>query len=239
MAGQERIEKPRLEKLDDLIKRGINPYPHKFYRTHTNREAVELFQKLSEADSHATLPDISLAGRITAARFMGKAAFFDIRDGSGKIQLFLRRDDLGDEKYELLHDLDLGDFLGASGKIFKTRSGEITLEVADFTILSKSILPLPEKWHGLVDVEKRYRQRYLDLISNDEVKHIFLTRSQIITAIRKFMDDRGFLEVETPVLQPTFGGALARPFTTHHHSLDQTLYLRIKEVDYRRIRQGL
>ncbi|MGA2368827.1 MAG: lysine--tRNA ligase [Dehalococcoidia bacterium] len=227
MAGQERIEKPRLEKLDDLIKRGINPYPYKFYRTHTNREAVELFQKLSEADTHAILPDISLAGRITAARFMGKAAFFDIRDGSGKIQLFFRRDDLGDEKFELLHDLDLGDFLGASGKIFKTRSGEITLEVVDFTILSKSILPLPEKWHGLVDVEKRYRQRYLDLISNDEVKRIFLTRSQIITFIRKFMDDRGFIEVETPVLQPTFGGALARPFTTHHHSLDQNLYLRI------------
>ena len=227
MAGQERIEKPRLEKLADLVKRGINPYPYKFNRTHTTLDAVDTFKKLAETDANATLSDISVAGRITAVRFMGKAAFFDIRDGSGKMQLFFRRDELGDEKYELLHDLDLGDFLGACGKVFKTRSGEVTLDVADFTILSKAILPLPEKWHGLVDIEKRYRQRYLDLISNEEARRVFQVRSQIIAAVRSFMDARGFIEVETPVLQPTFGGALARPFTTHHHALDQNLYLRI------------
>ena len=227
MTGQDRIEQPRLEKLSRIIGRGINPYPHKFQRTHTSQEASGLFQKLLESDPSATLPGVKLAGRVTAIRFMGKAAFFDIRDGSGRMQVFFRRDSLGEEKYELLHDLDLGDFMGAAGQLFKTRSGETTLEASEFTILAKSLLPLPEKWHGLVDVEKRYRQRYLDLISNQEVKDLFMKRSQIIGAIRSFMNGRGFIEVETPVLQPTFGGALARPFTTHHHALDQKLYLRI------------
>jgi len=158
---------------------------------------------------------------------MGKAAFFDIRDGSGKLQVFFRRDSLGEDKYEVFHDFDLGDFLGAEGKLFKTRSGEITLEASEFTLLAKSLLPLPEKWHGLIDVEKRYRQRYLDLISNDDVKELFLKRSKIINSIRNFMNARGFIEVETPVLQPMYGGALARPFITHHHALNQNLYPRI------------
>jgi lysyl-tRNA synthetase class 2 len=227
MTGQERMEQPRLEKLARLIDRGLDPYPHKFQRSHTTREASLLFQKLVETDPSATLTDVSLAGRITAARFMGKAAFFDIRDGSGKIQVFFRRDSLGEDKYAVLHDFDLGDFLGVSGRVIKTRSGEVTLEASDFAILAKALLPLPEKWHGLVDVEKRYRQRYLDLIANEEVRELFVRRSRIISAIRNFMNARGFMEVETPVLQPTFGGALARPFTTHHHALDQKLYLRI------------
>lgn len=227
MAGQERIEQPRLEKLSRIINRGINPYPYEFRRTHTNREAIELFQKLTVSDANAILPEVRLAGRVTAQRFMGKAAFFDIRDGSGKIQVFFRRDSLGDERYEVLHDIDLGDFIGVEGKLFKTRSGEITLESTEHTILSKALLPLPEKWHGLVDVEKRYRQRYLDLISNDAVRELFITRSKIIDTLRSFMNSRGFIEVETPVLQPMYGGALARPFITHHHALDQDLYPRI------------
>jgi len=154
-------------------------------------------------------------------------SFLDIRDTSGKIQLSLRYDLLGQERYELLQDFDIGDIIGAEGKLFRTRAGELTLEVSDFTMLCKSLRPLPEKWHGLADVEKRYRQRYLDLISNEESRSIFILRSKIVTAIRSFLDRQGFMEVETPVLQPRAGGALARPFVTHHHALDEDLYLRI------------
>ena len=227
MDSQERIEQPRLEKLSRIRDRGIDPYPHSYHRSHTTREALDLFI-CSETENSIVLPDIiKLAGRITAARFMGKAAFFDIRDGSGRMQVFFRRDQLGDEKYELLHDLDIGDFMGTSGKLFRTRTGEITLEAADFVILAKSLLPLPEKWHGLVDVEKRYRQRYLDLIANEEIKHLFQMRSRVIGSVRNFMCALDFIEVETPVLQPMYGGALARPFITYHHALDQDLYPRI------------
>lgn len=227
MSGQERIEQPRLEKLSRIVARGINPYPHKFNRTHTACDAIELFQKRGSESGESVPIEVSIAGRVTAARFMGKAAFFDIRDGTGKIQVFFRRDALGDEQFELLRDIDLGDFMGVRGIVFKTRSGEITIEVIDYSILAKSLMPLPEKFHGLVDVEKRYRQRYLDLISNEEIKHLFLKRSKIINTIRDFMIGRNFIEVETPVLQPMYGGALARPFITHHHALDQDLYPRI------------
>jgi lysyl-tRNA synthetase class 2 len=158
---------------------------------------------------------------------MGKAAFIDLQDGSGKIQVYFRSDELGKEKYDLIQDFDIGDFIGVSGSLFKTQSGEITLKVSDFAMLAKSIQPLPEKWHGLVDVEKRYRQRYLDLISNQTAKDIFLTRSHVIAAMRRFLDSRGFIEVETPVLHPIAGGARACPFITHHQALDQDLYLRI------------
>jgi lysyl-tRNA synthetase class 2 len=154
-------------------------------------------------------------------------SFLDIRDSSGKIQLSLRYDMLGREGYEFLQDIDIGDIIGARGKLFLTKAGELTLEVSDFAMLCKSLRPLPEKWHGLADVEKRYRQRYLDLISNEENKNIFVLRSKIITAMRHFLDKQGFMEVETPVLQPHAGGALARPFVTHHHALDEDLYLRI------------
>jgi lysyl-tRNA synthetase class 2 len=170
---------------------------------------------------------VSLAGRIISRRSIGKMSFLDVRDSSGKIQLSLRYDLLGGERYELLRDIDIGDIIGASGKLFRTKSGELTLEASDFAVLCKSLRPLPEKWHGLADVEKRYRQRYLDLISNEESRSIFVLRSKIITAVRSFLDRRGFMEVETPVLQPHAGGATARPFVTHHHTLDEDLYLRI------------
>jgi lysyl-tRNA synthetase class 2 len=202
----------------------MDPYPHSYHPSHTIREAMTLFVAHEAEASHYS---ISLAGRIISKRSIGKMSFLDIRDGSGKIQLSLRYDLLGKEKYEFLQDIDIGDIIGATGKLFRTKAGELTLEVSDFAMLSKSLRPLPEKWHGLADVEKRYRQRYLDLISNEETRSIFVLRSRIITAVRSFLDSRGFMEVETPVLQPHAGGALARPFVTHHHTLDEDLYLRI------------
>jgi lysyl-tRNA synthetase class 2 len=218
----ERITEQRLNSLNKIRARGIDPYPHSYHPSHTIQQAITLFEQQG-----ASSQDISLAGRIMSKRSIGKMSFLDIRDSSGKIQLSLRYDLLDREKYELLQDIDIGDIIGAKGKLFRTKAGELTLEVSDFTMLSKSLRPLPEKWHGLADVEKRYRQRYLDLISNEENKNIFILRSKIITAIRNFLDKQGFMEVETPVLQPHAGGALARPFVTHHHTLDEDLYLRI------------
>lgn len=218
----ERITEQRLESLRRIRARGVEPYPHFYRPSHTVREAISLFEQ-----QKAGSQQISLAGRIVSKRSIGKMSFLDIRDGSGRIQLSFRFDLLGQDKYEFLEDIDIGDILGASGKLFRTKTGELTLEVADFVMLCKSLRPLPEKWHGLADVEKRYRQRYLDLISNEETKRIFVLRSKIVTAVRSFLDSRGFMEVETPVLQPHAGGAMARPFVTHHHALGQDLYLRI------------
>ena len=218
----ERITEQRLDSLSRIRARGIDPYPHSYHPSHTVREAITLFEQQGESSQ-----DISLAGRIMSKRSIGKMSFLDIRDSSGKIQLSLRYDLLGRERYEFLQDIDIGDIIGARGKLFRTKAGELTLEVSEFAMLCKSLRPLPEKWHGLADVEKRYRQRYLDLISNEESKSIFILRSKIITAVRSFLDKLGFMEVETPVLQPHAGGALARPFITHHHALDEDLYLRI------------
>jgi len=213
------ITRQRREKLERICQQGIDAYPHRYHRSHTAKEAIALFKR---GDDKA----VSLAGRIMACRDMGKATFIDIRDSSGNIQAYFRSDLLGD-KHELIKQCDVGDIIGVSGNVFKTHAGEVTLKVSDCTLLAKSLHPLPEKWHGLTDVEKRYRQRYLDLISNEEVGRIFVLRSRAISAIRRFLDTRGFIEVETPVLHPAAGGALARPFTTHHHALDQDLYLRI------------
>ena len=218
----ERITEQRLDSLSRIRARGIDPYPHSYHPSHTIREAITLFERQGE-----NCQDISLAGRIMSRRSIGKMSFLDIRDSSGKIQLSLRYDLLGKERYEFLQDIDIGDIIGAKGRLFRTKAGELTLAVSDFAMLCKSLRPLPEKWHGLADVEKRYRQRYLDLISNEESRNIFVLRSKIITAVRSFLDEHGFMEVETPVLQPHAGGALARPFVTHHHTLDEDLYLRI------------
>ena len=222
---KEEITQQRLNKLSRIRNQNIDPYPRSYHRTHTTLDAVTLFQE-QESDT-AQSPEVSVAGRITAQRSMGKAAFLDVRDGSGKIQAYFRKDTLGEERYQHLHDFDIGDIIGVSGRLFKTRSGEVTVDVSDFVMLCKSLQPLPEKWHGLTDVEKRYRQRYLDLISSDEVRRVFVMRSRVIAAIRRFLDGRGFVEVETPVLLPVAAGAMARPFSTHHHALEQHLYLRI------------
>jgi lysyl-tRNA synthetase class 2 len=223
----ERITQQRLEKLKRLRALGLNPYPHRYHRSHTTEEAIELLRQEEKGSKNTVSAVVNVAGRITAQRLMGKLSFLDLRDGSGKIQLYCHKEKLSENDLKLLKELDIGDIIGASGKPFRTKTGEPTIEVASLTLLAKSLQPLPEKWHGLSDTDTRYRQRYLDLIANAETQHTFKVRSQIISAIRQFLNGRGFLEVETPVLQPSAGGALAQPFTTHHHALDRDLYLRI------------
>ena len=217
----------RQEKLGRLRDRGVDPYPPRFRRTHTTADATTAFVEWEKASASDDAPFVTVAGRMTALRDMGKATFIDLRDGSGKIQVYLKSDTLGEKAYAGLRDLDLGDFLGVRGRLFRTRAGEVTVEAAEYTLLAKALQPLPEKWHGLVDTETRYRQRYLDLIANDEVRQLFAVRSAIIDAMRRFMVGRGFMEVETPVLMQEAGGAAANPFVTHHEALDRDLYLRI------------
>ncbi len=217
------ITQQRLEKLRQLRERGINPYPNTYTRSHTAQEARSLF----ESGGIGPETVVSLAGRLTAMRHMGKASFLDLRDGTGRIQAYFNKTKLGPERHALVKDFDLGDIIGVKGVLFRTHTGETTVDVSEFTMLAKSLEPLPEKWHGLVDVEKRYRQRYLDLISNQAARDTFLARSRTISAIRRFLDGRGFIEVETPVLQQMAGGARARPFITHHQALDEHFYLRI------------
>ena len=216
----------RRAKLDRIRQRGIDPFPPRFRRTCTNEKAVTDFQSNETAEPRVDGEPLSLAGRITSVRGMGKATFMDLRDGSGRIQAHLRRD-LLQQDYELLKDIDLGDFLGVTGPLFRTRTGEVTIQVNEVTILAKALRPPPEKWHGLKDVEQRYRQRYVDLVANLDVKRVFIKRSRIIKAIRYFLDTEGFVEVDTPVLVPVAAGAFARPFVTHYRALDQTQYLRI------------
>jgi lysyl-tRNA synthetase, class II len=218
----------RRRKLELLRAQGIEPYQSRFDRTHTVGQALALFDEAERSGgAEARTERVALAGRVVRIRVMGKATFLDLQDLSGKIQLLARADRLGAQSYSRFTDLDLGDFAGVRGTVFRTRRGEVTCEVEEFQLLAKALRPLPEKWHGLQDVELRYRQRYLDLIANPEVKEVFLTRSKLIQAIRRFLDERGFVEVETPVLQAIPGGGMARPFRTHHNALDQDLYLRI------------
>ncbi|MGI8975906.1 MAG: lysine--tRNA ligase [Thermomicrobiales bacterium] len=223
----------RLEKARALRDQGTNPWPNRAQRTHTNSEALARFETAQAADDQTLVEPVTLVGRIASLRHMGKTLFAHIEDGHGRIQLYIRKDAIGDDVYaDILKLYDLGDFIQASGSLFRTRTGEISLRVTQITMLSKTINAPPEKWHGLQDVEIRYRQRYLDLLSNEEVRRIFRVRARIITAIRAFLDHRDYLEVETPTLQPLYGGAAARPFTTHHHALDQELYLRIADELY-------
>lgn len=215
----------RIQKLEQLKNLNIEPYPYKFRRTHLAQEIHKLAENGEFPDSVAT------AGRIIARREHGKTTFFHLSDASGKIQLYFRQDTLG-EKFRLLKLLDIGDFLGVSGKVFKTKTGETTILVNDWTLLSKALHPLPEKWHGLSDIETRYRQRYLDLIANPLGKEVFIKRAKIINLIRQFLDNRGYIEVETPVLQPIYGGAAARPFKTNYNVLNSEMYLRISDELY-------
>jgi lysyl-tRNA synthetase class 2 len=215
----------RREKLERLRADGVDPFPHSFPGV-TPVAAIQA--------AHAALPAgedsdarYRVAGRLHARRGQGRMAFLDLDDRSGRIQLQARSDVLGDERMARLLDLDLGDVIGVDGLAFRSRRGELSLRVEDFAVLAKSLRPPPDKFHGLHDVETRFRRRELDLIANAEARELFVTRAKAIAAVRRYLDDAGFVEVETPVLQPLYGGALARPFTTHHNALDRTLYLRI------------
>ena len=217
----------RLEKLDRLRRRGVEPYPHKYSRTHTSAEAATYLETLEADGAETDRSDaVSVAGRVIGIRRMGRAAFLDIQDCDGRIQALLRKN-IAPEAYDLIADLDIGDWLGVQGPIMRTRTGEATVDAHACTLLSKSLRSLPEKWHGLADVETRYRQRYLDLISNEESRRIAVLRSKMVSALRRFMDDRGYIEVETPVLVPVAAGGTATPFTTHYRSLGRDLYLRV------------
>ena len=222
----------RLEKLHQLQEAGIEPYGGRFTVTHTTTAIRNHFEELEGQE-------VALAGRLRAIRGHGKASFADLQDREGRLQLYIRLDNVGPEGYDLFKKLDIGDIIGVRGLVFRTHRGEISVEVRQLTLLCKSLRPLPEKWHGLKDVDLRYRQRYLDLIVNPEVKEVFITRARIIRAIRSFLDDRGFLEVETPTMHPIAGGAAARPFITHHNALDIDLYLRIAlELHLKRLLVG-
>jgi len=228
------LKQARLEKLERLRSNGIDPYPSKSKRTKTVKEALDDYDTLSSSKE-----TIFVTGRLRTLREHGALTFADIEDMSGRLQLFFQKDAIGDEKYDFLKNLDMGDFIEASGFLFTTNKGQQTLNVNDFKILTKALLPLPEKWHGLTDEETRYRKRHLDLIMNEDVRSLFMKRTAFIKNVRDFLNENGFMEVETPVLESVPGGAEAEPFVTHHNKLDIDFYLRISlELHLKRLMVG-
>jgi lysyl-tRNA synthetase, class II len=236
------VEQERFDKLRRIAERGISAYPQRVERTHTNSRAIELFAEHEAANAsnpEAAPLSATLCGRIRSIRGQGKVSFVDIEDGTGKIQLLIRKDIVGDDTYDLLKkDIDLFDFVQVSGNLIRSRTGEISLEVRALTLLAKALSPLPVireaevdgktvQYGSFTNTEERYRQRYADLAVNADVREVFRTRAKIISAVRRFLEDEGYLEVETPILQPIYGGAAARPFTTHHNELDEDVFLRI------------
>jgi len=245
------LEQQRVEKADRLKAAGLSPYPHRSHRTHTVRQAITAFEAAEVEEAPA--PQVVVSGRIVSFRDMGRLTFAHLEDGSGKVQLFIRRNDLGEDAYDLLKKvIDLGDFVEATGVMMRTRTGEISVGTQDLRMLSKAITPLPipkeveddeghvRRFSAFSDVEERYRQRYADLAVNPEVRETFRVRSRTITALRGWLDRHDYLEVETPILQPIYGGAAARPFTTYHNQLKQNLYLRISfELYLKRLLVGM
>ena len=242
------LERQRLAKLEWLREHGVDAYPHRVERTHTIAEAIAAFESAEEGAD----VKVAVAGRLMSMRVMGKSSFANIEDGSGKVQLFIRINEVGEDRYDLLKKgLDLGDFVGVGGVMMRTRTGEVSVRVQELQVLSKAISPLPVvkeqevdgqlvRYSAFNDVEERYRQRYADLAVNPEVRQIFWARAQTLSALRRFLDQHGFIEVETPMLQPVYGGAAARPFVTHHNQLHQDLYLRISfELYLKRLLVGM
>ncbi len=219
----------RVKVLEEIRELGIEPYAYRFDATHTAKDILETYSDIGDGKSEET---VAVAGRMVLFRKMGKAAFAHIQDSTGKLQVYLRKDDVGENVFALVKKVQVGDIIGVTGRVFRTRTGEVTVYAEKFELLTKSLQQLPEKYHGLHDVELRYRQRYVDLIVNPEVRGIFMKRTKIIHAIKEVLNGKGFIEVETPTLQPIYGGANARPFVTHHNTLDLRLYLRVSNELY-------
>ncbi|XYY60742.1 lysine--tRNA ligase [Bacillus velezensis] len=217
----------RRDKMNQLRENGIDPFGERFERTHQSQQIIDAYQELSKEELEEKAIEVTIAGRMMTKRGKGKAGFAHLQDLEGQIQIYVRKDSVGEEQYEIFKSSDLGDVIGITGKVFKTNVGELSVKATSFELLTKALRPLPDKYHGLKDVEQRYRQRYLDLIVNPDSKQTFITRDKIIQAMRRYLDDHGYLEVETPTMHSIPGGASARPFITHHNALDMPLYMRI------------